>query len=302
VKYKILIGPSSFAEFDKTPLNRLIEAGYEVVENPYKRKLTEPELVELLQGVVGIIAGLEPLNRAVLSSSTLKVISRCGSGMSNVDIQAAKSLGIIVRNTPLGPTNAVAELTIGCLLSLLRNVPQMNQLLHEKKWSKRIGRQLSDACIAVIGLGNIGKQVVRLLTPFGVKIIAVEPLFSGTVNGIPVVEMDEALGQADIITLHASGDHCLLGDREFDMMKTGVYVLNAARGSLIDENALKRALDSKKVIGAWIDTYQKEPYDGIFCDYDQVILTPHIGSYTAECRSSMELESVDNLIESFRDT
>lgn len=296
---KIFIGPSSFAEIDKSPLTRLKEAGYEVIDNPYKRKLTEAELIELLPGVKGIIAGLEPLNSKVLQNCDLKVISRCGSGMSNVDTEKAKELGIAVRSTPLGPTDAVAELTIGCLIGLIRQIPQMNQLLHGKIWAKRIGRQLGRSCVTVIGLGNIGRRVAGLLVSFGAKVLGVDPKFSGKVDGIIVLDLKQALAAADIVTLHSSGDHCLLDDREFSLMKSGVYVLNAARGSLINEDALRRALDSGKVAGAWLDTYQKEPYEGRFCEYEQVILTPHIGSYTAECRSSMELESVENLINAF---
>jgi len=298
---KVLLGPSSFSELDKKPLEKLLQNNLEVLDNPYKRRLTEEELLTLLPGVEGLIAGLEPLNRKVLERSNLKVISRCGSGLSNVDLLAAKEFGIIVRNTPLGPTTAVAELTIGCMISLIRQVQQMNQAAHEKKWLKRIGRGLHGAYVAVIGFGNIGKRVGQLLAGFGAKVIAVDPKLSGTINGIPIVGIGEALAKADIITLHSSGEDCILSRKEFDLMKHGVYILNAARGGMIDELALKEALDSGKVAGAWLDAFSIEPYDGILCEYDQVILTPHVGSYTIECRSMMEMEAVDNLIEALND-
>lgn len=298
---KVLLGPSSFAEIDKAPLERLLNAGFEVVDNPYKRKLTRDDLLELLQGVKGLIAGLEPLDRVVLEKSGLRVISRCGSGMTNVDLGAAQELGIIVRNTPLAPITAVAELTIGCMLSLLRQVPQADRDLHGKNWSKRIGRQLDGSCVGVIGFGNIGRKVAQLLLSFGARVIAVDPLSSGIEEGIPIVSLDEALKSADIVSLHSSNDSCILSEREFEMMKHGSYVLNAARGSLIDEEALRKALDSGRVTGAWVDTFNQEPYKGILCDYQQVILTPHIGSYTVECRSSMEMEAAENLINSFEE-
>lgn len=299
-KIKVLLGPSTFAEMDKMPLERLTAAGFEVINNPYRRKLTEEELLKLLPGVEGLIAGLEPLNRRVLEASCLKVISRCGSGLSNVDLQAAEEMGIIVRSTPSGPTTAVAELTIGCLLSLLRQIPQMNQALHQKSWSKRIGRQLQGACVAVIGFGRIGRKVGQLLSACGANVVAVDPLFAGTAENIKIVSLEEALKKADIITLHASGEDCLLGNDEFNIMKNGVFILNAARGGLLDEKALAEAINNKKVAGAWLDTFNKEPYDGILCQYDEVILTPHIGSYTVECRRDMEMESVLNLIDSFK--
>ena len=299
-KIKVLLGPSTFAEMDKAPLERLMAAGFEVINNPYKRKLTEEELLKLLPGVEGLIAGLEPLSRRVLEASCLKVISRCGSGLSNVDLQAVKEIGIIVCSTPSGPTTAVAELTLGCLLSLLRQVPQMNQALHQGSWSKRIGRQLQGACVTVIGFGRIGRKVGQLLLACSANVVAVDPLVSGTLENIKIVPLQEALKKADIITLHASGENCLLGSNEFAMMKNGVFILNAARGGLLDEKALAEAIDNKKVAGAWLDTFDKEPYNGILCQYDEVILTPHIGSYTAECRRDMEMQSVLNLIDSFK--
>jgi len=293
---KVLLGPSSFAELDKAPYNKLVQNNFNVIDNPYKRKLTEEELLSLLPGVTGLIAGLEPLTRKVLEKSDLKVISRCGSGLSNVDLLAAKEMGITVTNTPLGPTTAVAELTLGCLLNLIRQVPQMNNSLHKKEWSKRIGKELTGSCVGIIGFGNIGRRVGRLLSIFGAKIIAVDPLLSGVVDNVPIVGIEEVLKEADIITLHSSGEDCLLDKQEFDLMKQGVYILNAARGSIINEEALKEALDNGKVAGAWLDTFGNEPYNGVLCDYEQVILTPHIGSYTVQCRSSMEMEAVENLI------
>jgi D-3-phosphoglycerate dehydrogenase len=143
IKNKILIGPSSFAAVDHAPMSRLTESGCSVIVNPYKRKLTKDELITLLsEGVTGLIAGLEPLDGDVLGRSSLKVISRCGSGMSNVDTVAAGKLGIKVFSTPFGPTNAVAELTIACLLALLREIPQITNSMHMRKWDKKTGSEL----------------------------------------------------------------------------------------------------------------------------------------------------------------
>lgn len=300
MKKKVLIGPSSFAAIDRTPLNRLLASGFEVIGNPFGRKITKKELIDLLPGVNGLIAGLETLDREVMELSDLKVISRCGSGLSNVDLDAAEELGITVRNTPAGPTTAVAELTVGCLLALLRQVPQMSSALHNKEWSKRIGRQLKGMEVAVIGFGNIGRSVGKLLLHFGAKVSAVDPRFSGAVGDVPIIGFDEALGQSDVITIHSSGEKCLLGEREFALMKKGAFLLNAARGGVIDEQALKQALDSKVVAGVWLDTFCSEPYSGPLCGYEQVLLTPHIGSYTFECRRDMELEAVENLIEALK--
>ena len=298
---KILIGPSSFAAMEHAPMNRLAESGCTVIDNPYKRKLTRNELIELLSdGVTGLIAGLEPLDRDVLERSSIKVISRCGSGMSNVDVAAAEELGIKVYSTPFGPTNAVAELTIACLLSLLREMPQINNSMHMRRWDKRIGVELRGKRVAVIGYGRIGQRVGELLSAFDAEVIAVDPEYNGNCANIKKMELHEALTMVDIFTIHSSGTECLFGENEFEAMKQGAFILNAARGELVDESALADALDSGKVAGAWLDTYSEEPYNGPLCGYSQVILTPHIGSYTAECRVAMETEAVENLLKGLR--
>jgi D-3-phosphoglycerate dehydrogenase len=295
---KILIGPSSFAALDETPMEMLISKGFQVVENPFKRKLTKPELLRLLsEDVTGLIAGLEPLDREVLKQSNLKVISRVGSGLSNIDLEAAEEFKIDVRYTPNGPTRAVAELTIGAMLSLIRMVPLMDRDLHKAKWNKKVGLQLEGKTIAIIGFGRIGKCVAELLSNFKTKIIIVDPFIKQEEIDYPVFPLQDAIAQADIITIHSSGDKCLIGPKEFSIMKKGSYILNPARGGLVSETALIKALDNEKVAGAWLDTYEIEPYYGPLKEYRQVILTPHVGSYTNDCRRQMETEAVQNLVD-----
>jgi len=294
---KVLIATSTFGVQDCTPLNRLKETGCEIIENPYKRRLTRGELCRLLsEGVTALIAGVELLDREVLEKSCLKVISRCGSGMSNVDLEASREYGIKVYSTPDAPTVAVAELTLGAMLSLLRMIPQMNRDLHEGNWKKRVGVQLEGKTIAIIGFGRIGRKVAFLLKPFNVKIIAVDPNLRESIEGIEILPIEKALPKADIITLHSSGDHKIIGKKELKFIKYGTFLLNAARGSLIDEESLIQALDEGKIIGAWLDTFNNEPYSGSLREYPQVILTPHVGSYTFSCRKVMEMAAVNNLI------
>lgn len=296
---KILIGPSSFGEKDSGPFTKLLEHGFEVINNPYRRKLTYSELKQLLVGAVGLIAGLETINRDIMQESSLKVISRCGVDISNIDLEAAKELGIIIKNTPDAPTIAVAEMTLGALIGLMRMLPAMNQNLHDKKWDKRIGVQLCGKKVLIIGFGRIGRYVARLLRPFNVELLAVDPALKGEIEQVPIVSLQEALPQADIITLHVSGIAKVLGKREISLMKEGVFILNSARGGVIDEESLLHAIKNGKVAGAWIDTFTEEPYSGTLTDCPQVILTPHVGSYTMECRKRMEMETVDNLIAAF---
>ena len=294
---QVLIGTSSFAVADKAPMERLLSNGFEVTDNPFKRKLTKEELMNLLtDDTLGLIAGLEPLDREVLENSNLSVISRVGVGLSNIDLKAAEELGIKVCFTPAGPTTAVAELTVGTMLILVRMVLQMDRDLHRNKWNKRMGFQLEGKTVAIIGFGRIGKKVADLLQSFSVNIIVVDPYIEEDSVDYPILPLIEALPRADIITIHTSGEKCILGKSEFPILKMGVYLLNAARGGLVSESLLIEALNDGRVASAWLDTFESEPYSGSLTDCENVILTPHVGSYTVECRAQMEGKAVDNLI------
>jgi len=297
---KILIGPSTFGTIDRTPLERLEQAGLTVIPNPFGRKFEKDELLRLLPGVQGIIAGMEPLTRDVLEQSQLRAIARCGVGLENVDLDAARELGISVSSTPEAPTAAVAELTVGSMITLLRGVPQMDRNMHAGHWSKHIGIQIGGKTIAIVGFGRIGRKVAKLLRPFNARCVAVDPALSGRVDGVEVLTLREALAQADVVTLHASGGTEILGEDELRLMKRGAFLLNAGRSGLVNEASLCKALDNGTVAGAWIDSFAQEPYDGPLVRYPQVILTPHVGSASVECRRQMELEAVENLLRALR--
>lgn len=299
MRRKILVSTSTFAAFDSSPLQRLQQCGFDVKLNPYKRKLTKQELSGLLPGMVGLIAGLEMLDYDVMRQSELKVISRCGAGMSNVDLSAAERLNIKVYSTPDGPTTAVAELTLGAMLSLLRMIPQMNQDLHAGKWTKKIGLQLEGKTVVIIGFGRIGQRVASLLKSFQVRLIAVDPYVKEKVEGVEFLPAAQAFPQADIVTIHCSGDGQILGKKEFELFKKNVFLLNAARGEVINEEVLVEFLEKGKLAGVWLDTFCDEPYDGPLTQYPNVILTPHVGSYTSEARKTMEMEAVNNLLSAF---
>ena len=298
-KERVLIGVSSFAEADDRPLGRLRSAGLGVTPNPFGRRLTGPEVSELMASdVVGLIAGLEPLDRGVLAGSHLRVVSRVGAGLSNVDLDAARDLGIDVRSTPDAPTEAVAELTLGAALALLRGLPAMDRAMHDGRWERHLGAQLGGKTVVIVGFGRVGRRVAELLAPFGARVLVVDPnLDPSQTAGYPLLPLSEALPQAEVLTLHASGEDRLLDAAAFAAMADGVFVLNAARGGLIDEAALAAALDSGKVAGAWLDTFVDEPYAGPLRAYSNVLLTPHAGSDTRECRARMEMEAVENLLE-----
>ncbi|MBI3117874.1 MAG: hydroxyacid dehydrogenase [Candidatus Hydrogenedentes bacterium] len=297
---RVAIGPSSFADEDPAPRRLLETAGVEVKENPFKRRLNEAEIIDHLKDVDGLVAGLEPLNRRVLESAAprLKAVARVGIGMTNVDLEAAQALGIKVSNTPDGPVNAVAELTLAALLALLRRLVPTNAALHAGQWKKSIGAGLMGAKVLLIGYGRIGRRVAVLLRAFGAEVLVYDPyLDRGTLRDeeLPVT-LEEGLDEAEVISLHASGDTCLLDAHAFEKMRDGVLLLNSARGELVDEQALVQALDSGKVAGVWFDAFWQEPYTGPLTRYEQALLTPHTGTYTRQCRLDMETTAVQNLL------
>jgi D-3-phosphoglycerate dehydrogenase len=277
----------------------LKEAGIDVVPNPYGRRLTQDEIITQLEGVEGLIAGLEPLNREVLTSaSTLKAIARVGIGMNNVDLEAAQELVIKVSNTPEGPTEAVAEMTLAALLNLSRGLLPANHALHTGEWRKAVGFGLRDTKVLLIGYGRIGRRVGRLLAGLGAHILVNDPYLDPDFleDDVQTVPLEEGLSQAEVISLHANDVETILGPREFAQMQDGALLLNSARGEQVDEDALIAALDSGKVAGVWFDAFWQEPYTGPLTDYDQALLTPHLSTYTRQCRLSMETKAVRNLL------
>jgi len=295
-----VISTSSFDTGNNPAIQRLLQQGFQVITNPHKRKLTEDEIIELLSsGATGLIAGIEPLTGRVLQSSpNLKVISRCGAGMDSVDLAAAKNHGIQVLNTPEAPAQAVAELTMGYILSLLRQISTIDRAVRNGEWPRTQGRLLAAQTVGVIGLGHIGRRVARLCQAFEATVIAHDPF--ATQDGVTLVPLEQLLATADIVTLHtpySTDTHHLLDAKAFAAMKPEVIVINAARGGLVDENALADALKSGKVSAAALDVFEQEPYHGALLEFSNITLTSHVGSLARESRQRMEIEAAENLLQ-----
>ena len=304
---KILISPSSFGECGDAPLISLKENNFNLIENPHKRKLTELEVIDLAKDCIGIIAGLEPLNENVIQNlPKLKCISRVGVGMDNVDVEFAKKRGIKVLNTPNGPTRAVAELTLGMIFSILRRIPQADSNMKNTIWKKETGNLLFGKTIGIIGLGRIGKLVAELLRGLGNPVIGYD-LYPDKIwadkNHINIVDLKTVLSNSDIITLHIPGSNNkkpIICSEELKLCKPSSIIINITRGGVIDENALLEALKNGNIKGAAIDVFNEEPYRGPFCNLDNVVLTPHIGSYALEGKLQMEIDAVENLINALK--
>lgn len=300
---EILISTSSFGSTERTALDVLREAGLKIRLNPHGRKLKTDESIALLENVTGLIAGTETLDRAVLTKAhKLKVISRVGTGIDNVDLDAARELGIAVYNTPDAVVDAVAELTLAGMLNLLRHVAQTDRRIRAGAWEKRMGALLRGKTVGVIGLGRVGKQVARLLQPFHVHILAADVAPNQDFArefGIRFVGLDELVAEADLITLHLTYspevEH-LLNRERLERCKKGALIVNCARGGLVEEGALYDLILSGHLGGAYMDAFEQEPYNGALCELENVLMTAHMGSYAAECRAQMELEAAENLV------
>jgi len=294
----IFISTTSFGEFDSSPLDALRRANLAPRLNPLRRKLASNELVEHAADAIGIIAGTENLNRETLEQlRKLRVISRCGAGLDNVDTQATEQLGIKVYNTPWGPTRAVAELTVGLILDCLRGISQSDRSIRAGQWQKPMGWLLEGKTVGIIGFGRIGKEVTRLVKSLGAVVIACDITPPQDSLGVKITSLENVIANSDIITLHVPGDAgCIINRSSIALMKQSAILINASRGELVDEDALYEALNAKRLAAAAIDTPSQEPYTGKLTQLENIILTPHIGSYAKEARVLMEKQAVENLL------
>ena len=300
---KILVSPSSFGQCGEEPLKILKHNGYEVINNPYGRKLTEDEVIELASDACGIVAGVEPLTKKVMDNMPLlKCISRVGVGMDSVDLDYAKQKGIIVVNTPDGPTRPVAELTIALTMDILRGVARADANIKKKIWKKEIGNLILNKTVGIFGFGRIGKETAKLFQGLGAKVVAYD-LYPdkkyAAENSIEILEKEDLFMAADIITIHVPGNKDkspVVNKEELSLMKHSSFLINISRGGVVDEDVLYIALKENKIAGAACDVFSKEPYEGKLIELDNIILTPHLGSYAEEAKLKMEVDAVNNLI------
>jgi len=242
----------------------------------------------------------------------LKVIAVHGAGVDHVDLKAASELDIVVFNTPNALTDAVAELTVALILSLLRRIVAADRAVRAGQWNRKfsdlIGLELMGKTVGIVGLGRIGEAVARRMSCFNVNIIYSDVLEKRQLHdelGIKRVAFHELLSTSDIVTLHTPFTPKtlnMISDAEFSLMKKGIYLVNMARGKVIDEKALERALRSGKVAGAALDVLEEEPprVDNPLLRFENVILTPHIGASTREAMRRMSVQCAEGVLKVFR--
>lgn len=302
---KILITTSSFNLDNFTGKEELAKNGYGIVLNPYGKKMSEQQISELIDdSVTAMIAGTEPLTAAVLEKATgLKILVRCGIGMDNVDLEAAKKLGIKVFNTPDAPTRAVAELTLGHILSLLRRISESDRAIRNGKWQPLMGSLLYEQTVGILGFGRIGKMVGNLLTVFGAKILIHDDFAREKNRDLNFVSKDEIFSNSDIVTLHlpySKENHHLVNAEMLSKMKPSSFLVNVSRGGLVDDNALYQAISNNKIAGAALDCFEQEPYAGPLANCELVQLSAHMGSYASQSRVKQEQDSCTILMDELR--
>lgn len=301
---KILITTSSFGEFDQAPIKRLKDFGANIVMNPYGKKLSFKESLKLYTSdIVGVVAGTEDISAKLLNQTkSLRVVSRCGVGLDNVDLDTARKRKINVYKTSVAVSEAVAELTLGLMLNILRKINLADREIRQGKWVKPMGRLLKGKTLGIVGLGSVGKKLVMLVEGFKCELLAHDlnhdKIFAKK-HHVQYVPLEELLKRSDMISLHLpfnSQTKDLFNSKRLALVKKGAYLINTSRGGIIDEKVLCDLLKSKKIAGAALDVFEKEPYKGRLAKLDNIVLTSHIGSYAAEARVAMEMEAVDNLI------
>jgi D-3-phosphoglycerate dehydrogenase len=301
---KALITTVPFAAKNRLPLELMEGAGIDYVVNPIGRKLKEDELAEMIEGFDILIAGTEPITNHVIDrAKDLKLISRVGIGLDSVDLIWAKRQGVEVSYTPDAPAPAVAELTIGMMLTLLRQVHVSNSQMHKGKWHRYFGRRIPETTIGIIGVGRIGGRVLRRLSAFGTPRVLVNDLkpVPNVVEDLKLEWVDKAtiFKNADLISIHVPLTKLtknMIRYEHLKAMKTDAMIINTSRGGIINESDLAQTLGEGHLSGAAIDVFEQEPYIGPLGEIENCLLTAHMGSMSVDCRSRMEIEATEEAV------
>lgn len=294
------ITTSSF-DMNNPAIRVLSDAGWSIVRNPNGRKMTEGEVLDLLRSTdaEAMIAGVEPLTAAVFAANPqLTLISRCGSGVDQVDLEAASAAGIAVYRTPETPAEAVAELTIALAIAVLRRIGEADRLIRSGEWHALMGRSYGKSRIGIIGLGHVGSRVAAVSAVLGAEVGYTDHFVDDDMY--QRFENVRALAEwADVLTVHLPHDadtHHTISADILNALGDGGVVVNTARGGLVDEDALYAALADGRIAGAALDVFESEPYSGPLATLPNVILTCHMGSYARQVRAAMETEALRNAL------
>jgi D-3-phosphoglycerate dehydrogenase len=306
----VLVSSRSFGQIVPDGEQWLARGGFDVRRVPdSERPLDAPKLARLVarECPTALIAGAEPIPREVLiASPMLKLVQKHGVGVDNIDVEAATAAGIVVTNAPGTNTEAVADLAVAFMLALLRQVVPAVESTRQGEWHRYMGRELGQLAVGVVGTGRIGRAVIRRLGGFGSRILAYDVIQDRSLaaaHNLRYVELDELIETSDIVTLHIplmEGTRELLGRRELARMKKSAFLINIARGELVDETALAEHLAAGRIAGAGVDVFATEPpQDSPLLRLPNVLATPHIGAYTHEAMEAMDRVCAETVVALF---
>lgn len=285
----------------------LISAGYKLVFANSSRDMTEAELVTLLTPArfSAIIADLDAFTEKTIAAAVpaLKIIARFGTGYDTVDVAAANRAGVIVTNTPGANAVSVAELTFGFLICLSRYILPQDRDIRAGKWQRSIGPELAGKTVSLIGMGAIGAEVAKRCRAFGVRVLAYDPFPCPGLDeqlDFQYVDLETALRQADFVSLHSpatSQTRGFINKTTLAQMKSSAFLINTARGELVNENDLIEALSSRRIAGAALDAFQQEPpSDPRLFELDNIILSPHAGGNSIEAIERMGMAAAQEVL------
>jgi phosphoglycerate dehydrogenase-like enzyme len=298
--------PPTYASLDQPDLRRL--APYGSVELHITRAADRAELFSRLataEAIINVRSYTALDDEAFASAPRLKLVSILGTGTDNVDLVAAKQRGITVTNTPGVGAPSVAELTLGLILAVTRGIPVSDVRVRQGTWQHVEGPELEGKTLGLLGLGAIGERVARLGRVFGMRVIAwsfAHDTARAERLGVELVDRDDVFRRADVVSVHLRNTpevRGLVGARELALMQPSAYLINTARGALVDQEALAEALQAGRLAGAGLDVYVEEPLPpdrNPFRDLPNVVLTPHLGAVTREANARSRAMPVDNII------
>lgn len=291
-----------FGDQDKTIMRDVAKS----IENGNREDYAIPEgLSEAVRDAELLIVHLCPVTRKLIEAAPqLKAIMSCRGGLENIDVQAATDHKVIVSNNPAHNANAVAEYTIGLILSETRNISRSNMSLRMGTWrtvypnTATSIKEMTDMTVGIVGYGSIGRLVAYKLSVFGCRILVADPFVTNCKEDyVTLVSMDELLAQSDIVTLHARSNGAIMTEREFSMMKPNSYIINTARSYLVDSEAFQRAMDSGKLLGAAFDVFETEPeIPEFYRRYDNITITCHCGGLTINSYRDAPVYSIRNYL------
>src|SRR5512143_1561514 len=293
-------------ELSPAGLEILRKAGHEVVE--FAGATRERLLTELADADALLVRSRTKVDAALLAAAPkLLVVGRAGVGVDNVDVPAASARGVLVLNSPTGNVVSAVEHTFAVLLALLRRIPEAAASMAAGRWEKAkfVGSELAGKTIGIVGLGQVGSRVAARARAFEARLVGHDPYLpaeKAREMGVPLVSLDELLGQSDVVTLHSTAlgqGRALLGAAEIARMKPGAVLVNVARGSLVDREALHTARVEKRLAGAALDVFEPEPPDPAdpLPKLPNVVATPHLGASTVEAQERVSIQTVEALLE-----